>query len=204
MTHPREIERLYEFVNNAAVQDIKAELASDKPVPTPRKKEPTVPSSTTEKPAEKNAAPKFDPAAFLGAIQEADEPIKRTRGASEKYANNPYVAHLDKSRKSGKPLQLPVPGHSVKELVSYLRDAAEKGGHGLKLAVPKDHATDHTPVVVRFQAVEKRAHKPREKASKAQCPVCKQEVTVTSDGTLRKHGPRDQRCTGSGSAVSGE
>lgn len=193
-----ETEKLFRFVNNRPIQEIRSALGEKIPA-QPGKEAPPVTSTT----APKSEAPKFDPAALLGAITEA-EPIKRTRQASEKYKNNPYVEHLNKSRKSGKPLQLPVPGHSVKELVGYLRDAAEKGSHGLKLAVPKDHPTDATPVVVRFQAVEKRAHKPREKAGKATCPVCKQEVTVTADGKLRKHGPQDKRCPGSGSAVSGE
>lgn len=147
----------------------------------------------------------FDPSAFLDAISESEEPITRTRGGSEKYANNPYVAHLTRSRETGKVLQLPVPGHSVRELVGYLRDAADKGGHGLKLAVPKDHPTDATPVTVKFQAVEKRAHKPREnKGRKATCPQCKAEVSVTADGTFRVHGPRDNRCSGSGSTAAGE
>lgn len=146
-------------------------------------------------------AEKFDPKALLSEIKESDEEIKRTN-TRDKYADNPYVAHLNKSRKSGKVMQLPVPGHSVKELSSYLRDAAEKGGHGLRLAVPKNHPTDSAPVVVRFQAVEKRKVSARKPGSKAECPVCHSEVSVTAEGTLRKHGPRDNRCSGSGSAVS--
>lgn len=200
-TDPRkstEQARLFLFLENAPVQEIRGtlmqgnEAALPPPRPIPRK-ETSVPTAQ---------APKFDPAALLDKIQETDEKQISRASGRDKYANNPYVAHLNKSRKSGKVLQLPVPGHSVKELVSYLRDAADKGGHGLKLAVPKDHATDATPVVVKFQAVEKRAHKPREKRGTAKCPKCSQEVSVTAEGTLRKHGPRDARCPGSGSAVS--
>lgn len=192
MTTPRtEQERLFRFINNAPVDKIKEALGE-----SPRPKEsPPVAASTT--------APKFDPAAFAAQVQESSEPVAR-KSSRDKYANNPYVAHLDKSRKSGKPMQLSVPGHSVKELSAYLRDAAEKGGHGLRLAVPADHPTDAKPVTVRFQAVEKRKVGPRKPGSKAECPVCHAEVSVTGEGTLRKHGPRDNRCAGSGRAVSAE
>jgi len=194
-----ETDRLYSFINNAAVQDIKAAIGETSP---PSKKEaPTVAKTA----APTNLTQKFDPAALLDSIQETDEAITRSRGGGEKYANNPYVPHMNRSRETGKVLQLPVPGHSVKELVGYLRDAADKGGHGLKLAVPKDHATDGSTVVVKFQAVEKRKHTPRaNKGAKAECPVCHESVSVTADNKFRVHGPRDARCPGSGSAVSGE
>lgn len=36
----------------------------------------------------------------------------------------------------------------------------------------------------------------------AECPRCAQEVSITADSELRVHGPRDNRCEGSGLAVS--
>lgn len=129
----------------------------------------------------------------LAAGAKESAPIERTRSADSKFANNPFV-ELVKAN-VGKTLELPAVGttEEAKEIQSFLRDAADKADLGLSTSI--------TPVGKKYKV--KFSPKPkRASGGIANCPVCKEDVTVTADKKIRIHGPRDNRCSGSGTDVS--
>jgi len=130
--------------------------------------------------------------------KETDAPVVQTRGRERRYAVNPMLGVVQQAKESGKAIVLPpVPGKNANEVISYIRNAAKELSVGVKFELPKNYAEQET-VAVKFQTGEKRNYTPRQSGSKAECPVCKSEVSVTSDGNFRVHGPRDSRCAGSG------
>ena len=145
-------------------------------------------------------APKFDLGALAAKVQESPDAIQRQRSGEKKYANNPFRAHVAKSKASGKTLQGPnVPVAAVPQVVAYLRAAAKDAGHGLSVNHPLPLPKSGN-VAVKFQAKEAR----KGTGTKQECSVCHNQVSVTEDGKLRKHGPQKNRCAGSGHPVKAE
>lgn len=136
-------------------------------------------------------APSLDLSALASGVKQST-PIERTRNAESKFANNPFVAVLKNS--NGKPMELPPVANTeaAKEVQSFLRNAADT----LKVGLSTSISPQGNKFVVKFQAKPKRAS-----GGITACPVCNEEVTVTSDKKVRIHGPRDNRCNGSGASV---
>lgn len=131
----------------------------------------------------------------------SDEPIVTTRSRTSKFAENPLRETVRKARESGQTVTLrPMPGEMVPEALGYLRAAAKESDHGIKFQIPKNYA-ELDSVVVRFQATDKKNYSPRTQTGKTSCPVCNSETAVTGDGKVRVHGPRSNRCPGSGVAA---
>lgn len=145
------------------------------------------------------AASAVDFSALVSGAEETDEKV--TRNTTRKSEHNPLKELVAKAKASGKAMTLPpVPGNQVAEIVTWIRLAAKDAGHGVKFELPKDYATKKS-VSVKFETGDKRAYSPRESATKVECPVCHNSVVKTSDNKLRVHGPRDNRCKGSGQAA---
>lgn len=139
-------------------------------------------------------APAMDLAALAAAAKESD-PIERSRNAESKFANNPFLDLVKNS--AGRTMELPKVANTeaAKEVQSYLRNASDRLGLGLSTTM----VASGNGFVVKFATKPKRAT-----GGMATCPVCEDEVTVTQDGKIRIHGPRDARCAGSGRNANGE
>ncbi len=160
---------------------------------TPATNENEVPAMTTATPD----APAFDLSALANAVEESPDEIQRQRRTEPKYANNPFRDMVKKSKETGKTYQVPaVPVANVKDVIAYLRAAAKDAGHGLSVNAPTPLPESGT-VAVRFQAKEAR----KNAGDKTECPVCHNEVSITSSQELRTHGPQKNRCSGSGRKV---
>jgi len=149
----------------------------------------------------KTKTPAFDLAALADSAEFSDDPITTTRNRVSKFADNPLRDLVKVARESGRTVTLaPMPGEMVGEALGYIRAAAKENDHGVRFAIPKNYA-ELDSVTVRFQATDKKNYSPREQTSKTNCPVCGKETAITSDGNVRVHGPRNDRCAGSGTQL---
>lgn len=91
----------------------------------------------------------------------------------------------------GKPMQAPVKDlDEWKDVRKAVQKVAGKEGMGFRVRLVNDEETEDLSVV--FWAVE------ISEKLYAACPECGKTVAVSEDKKLRVHGPRDNRCSGSG------
>lgn len=138
-------------------------------------------------------------ASLAASAKMTDDEIKRTRNASSKFADNPLLPVVREAKENGKTVTLPaVSGkEAADEVIPFVRAAAKELGIGVKFELPANYA-ELDKVRVKFQPGEKRAYTARQETKTVECPTCHTERSLTSDGTIRVHGPRDNRCSGSG------
>ena len=151
-----------------------------------------------EKVADREAAP-FAEVTARDELQQMFDGKVRELYMTWSQAGKPAFTRSDLSKpNSGIPRERALFAPEFAEAVKrMLERAASYAGCAIVLSTLRSHTSGQA---MYYWAVRDIQHRDVEKAN---CPVCRQLVSVRADGQLRTHGPRDNRCSGGAQSTNG-